>query len=282
MSTSTSNVSRSHTTNSIGAAQQDERNASGRDTIDELLLPVFAAARTSESLVSNVHIVTVGDRQFDIPQFTLLGQNGGAPPLRIALFAGLEPGQPDTAAALARLLVRLTDDPIPANGFTVTAYPIVNVLGLESSSASFADFEARYADSNPEGDVRLFKNELSTRAFDGLVKLRTDPGANGFYAIARGVLIANEVAAPAIQAAGEFLPLLSYSLRVRSRDPLARLRDAARGHLAPPPGVRPYPFDIELFAPGSLPAEQRIAGHVAAVLAILDAYRTLMAHAQNL
>jgi hypothetical protein len=267
--------------NSIGM-QQGERNASGRDPIEELLLPAYAAARDSSSLVSNIHVVTVGDRQFNIPQLTLLGPGGGASPLRIALFAGLEPGALDSIAALTGLLVRLTGDLAPARGCTLIGFPIVNVLGLESGVASLGDFESRYAATNPDGDVRLFKDELRTGAFDGLVKLRTAPESKGFYAIARGWLIANKIAAPAVLAASEFLPLLSYSLRVRSDDEMARLRDAARGRLVPPLDIRPYPFEIELFAPGSAPEEQRITGQIAAVLAILDAYRALMAHAQNL
>jgi hypothetical protein len=46
--------------------------------------------------------------------------------------------------------------------------------------------------------------------------------------------------------------------------------------------VRPYPFEIELFAPGKAEPEARIGGFVAAVHLLLRHYRECMAHAPNL
>jgi hypothetical protein len=62
----------------------------------------------------------------------------------------------------------------------------------------------------------------------------------------------------------------------------ARLADYADGRLTAPPELRPYPFEAELFAPGTAPVELRVRSLFVAVHEILVNYRRLLAHASDI
>ena len=69
---------------------------------------------------------------------------------------------------------------------------------------------------------------------------------------------------------------------MRPGDRYARTADYANGRLSPPADVRPYPFEIELFAPRGPITEEYADGLFVALTEILRLYRAFIAHGQNL
>jgi hypothetical protein len=255
----------------------------GSLNFDALLAPVFETARDSASLLPGHHKVTVGHTMVELPNFLLLGQRGGGHPVRVGLFSGLDAGHEETVLALSRLLLQCELAPRLAQDFAVFAYPVVNAQGLTRAKGSLADFERRFAaDREVDGDVQFFRRELSKWAFDGLITLRVDPAAEGFYAVHRSAILGTEVVAPALQAIAPSLPVRENARVLRPDDQRARLADAAHGKLASAAGGPPHPFEIEIFAPGQIPAESRITGLYIVVQEILRNYRRFIAHAANL
>ena len=254
----------------------------GRPTTESVIRPVFESARSSESLIAGVHPFVFEVETLEIPYFQLTGESGGAQPIRVALFGGFDAGWTDSVEALADLFLQLSKDPAPARNYMLFGYPVVNLRGFGPDPSPLWNFETRYGSDKNDGDVQFFKGELKTRAFDGLVSLRTDPKAESFHASTRGSVLARDVVQPALRAAGEIVPLKDHPLKLRPSDRFARRTDQLMGRLGPLLDAQPSPFEIELFAPGKLPLEKRRRALEAAVLEILSSYRLLISHAPNL
>lgn len=274
---------------SVHTSQQTSRplprvpaTAESAPTLEEILAPVYAAARDSSSLVASRQPVALRGETLEIPRFLLLGQRGGGKPIRLGLFAGFEAGNLDGVRGLAQLLLQLKSSPHLSRDFALIGYPVVNVRGFTAEAAPLAEFENRFARDSAEADVQFFQTELRKWRFDGLLSLRTDPSARGFYATVRSEIIAAEVVEPALAAAASALPLATQSVKVRPSDRYARTADYASGRLAPPADVRPYPFEIELYAPREPITEKRIDGLFVALTEILRLYRGFIAHGQDL
>jgi hypothetical protein len=250
--------------------------------LSEALAPAFAAAVESSSLIASRHPVTVGGEEFEIPKFLLLGQRGGGKPIRIGLFAGFESENFATVQALTQLLLQLKLSPALTRDYALLAYPVVNVRGFAGQPAPLSDFEKRFARSSADQDVQFFQGELRRWAFDGILSIRTDANSRGFYATVRSEVIAREVVEPALAVAEAALPLAFQSVKVRPDDRYARTADYAHGRLSPPADVRPYPFEVELFAPRTQSSEEQATGLFVAITEILRHYRALIAHAQDL
>jgi hypothetical protein len=251
-------------------------------TLEEILAPVHEAAHDSSSLVASRQPVVLRGETIEIPRFLLLGQRGGGKPIRLGVFAGFEAGNLESVRAVTQLLLQLKSSPHLSRDFALIGYPVVNVRGFTAEAAPLAEFENRFARDSAEADVQFFKTELQKWRFDGLLSLRTDPSARGYYATVRSEIIAAEVVEPALAAAASALPLATQSVKVRPGDRYARTADYAHGRLAPPADVRPYPFEIELHAPRGPITEERIDGLFVALTEILRLYRTFISHGQDL
>jgi hypothetical protein len=270
------------TESTVSSQSQPPRPTSKRDEADRLLQGLFSSATTSTNLFTHQHPVIVQGSEYSIPRVMLLGQRGGERPIRIAIFGGLDAGSLESVAAEARLLTEIEAQPGLARDFALFAYPIVNVLGFTSEATPLHAFEARFGSERLYADVEFFKAELRNWVFDGLISLRTDAEATGFYASVRSDVIAKEVVGPALASLAAKYPVREHPVRLRRSDRYARLSDYTQGRLAPLADVRPYPFEIELFAPGKADPEVKITGFVAAVHQLLRHYRECMAHAPNL
>ena len=245
--------------------------------------PGFAASSRSESLMSVRHGAQVGGCDFDIPKFMLLGARGGGQPIRVALFAGIEDrGALDGMAAITRLLIQAELDPALVRDYAIFAYPLVNVFEYKAPRRQIEPFDRRLANERVDGDVRFFRTELRKWHFDGMLTLRTDPRAESFRATVRSQLLASEVIQPALDVVKKAVPVGSRPIKVRPSDMRTRLADHAEGRLTPPPEIRPYPFEVELFAPGAASQELRIRSLFVAAHEILVNYRGMLSHAPNL
>jgi hypothetical protein len=260
-----------------------EAPTEGRSAAEGLLEILFETSSRSESLMGTRHGVRLGGCDFNIPKFMLLGARGGGQPIRIALFAGVEDhGAVDGMAAISRLLIDGQLNPALVQDYAIFAYPLVNVFEYRSPRLQIESFDRRFANERLDGDVRFFRTELRKWHFDGMLTLRTDPRAESFRATVRSQLLAKEVIQPAFDVVKRVVPVSSRPVKVRPSDMRARLADYAEGRLTPPPEIRPYPFEVELFAPGAAPQELRIRSLFAAVHEILVNYRTMLSHAPNI
>ena len=229
------------------------------------------------------HSVRVGGCDFEIPKFMVLGQRGGGKPIRIALFGGIgDHGSLDGIAAITRLLLQAELRPALARDYAIFAYPLVNLFEYRRPEKQLESFDRRYAGERVDGDVRFFRTELRKWRFDGILTLRTDPSAESFHAAVRSELLAQEVVRPALEPVAKVTRVNTRPIRVRPGDMRARIADHAEGRLTPPPELRPYPFEVELFAPGAAPQELRIRSLFIAVHEILRNYRRLLAHAADI
>jgi murein peptide amidase A len=260
-----------------------EAPAGRRAAAEELLEILFDVSSHSGSLMATRHQARVGGCDFEIPKFMLLGQRGGGKPIRIALFGGIDDhGSLDGIAAITRLLVQADLQPALARDYALFAYPLVNVFEYRTAETRLEPFDRRFAWERADADVRYFRSELRKWRFDGILTLRTDPQAESFRATVRSELLAKEVVRPALERVAKVTPVNSRPIKVRPGDMRARLADYAEGRLTPPPELRPYPFEAELFAPGSASGELRIRSLFVAMHEILRNYRRLLAHAPNI
>lgn len=250
--------------------------------LSEILAPLFTVAGQSSSLIASRHPVTVEGSEHDISKFLLLGQRGSGQPIRLGLFAGFEAGNLDTVRALSHLLLQLKLSPALTRDYALLAYPVVNARGFTHDPRPLADFERRFARESADQDVQFFLGELRRWIFNGIITLRTDPNTRGFYATVRSELLANEVIAPALAATAGALPLAAQVIKVRPGDRYARTADHAHGRFLPPADVRPYPFEVELFAPRGPQADDHADGLFVVVTEILRQYRSFVSHAQDL
>lgn len=248
----------------------------------ETLAPLITVAGQSSSLIASHHPVSVNGRDHDIAKFLLLGQRGGGQPIRVGLFSGFEARNLDSIQALVQLLIQLRLSPALTRDYALLAYPVVNLSGFTEEATPLAEFEKRFARESADQDIQFFQGELRRWVFNAIISFRTDPGTRGFYATVRSELLAGEVLEPALAAASGALPLAAQSVRVRPGDRYARTADYAHGRFIPPSDVRPYPFEVELFAPRSFSAEDQANGLFIVVTEILRHYRSLVAHAHDL
>jgi hypothetical protein len=254
-----------------------------RTTPEELVKILFDISAHSESLMAARHPVRVGGSSFDIPKFMLLGQRGGGKPIRVALLAGIEDhGSLDGISAISRLLVQAELNPALARDYALFAYPVVNTFEYHPAQQRLDSFDRRYAWERPDEDVRFFRSELRKWRFDAILTLRTDPAAETFRATVRSEVLAREVVRPALERVSTVTPVNVRPIKLRPGDLRTRLADYAEGRLTPPPEIRPYPFEAELFAPGSAPEDLRIRSLFIATHEILRNYRRLLSHGADL
>jgi hypothetical protein len=255
----------------------------GAATAEALIEILFETSSHSESLMATRHIARVGGCEIEIPKFMLLGERGAGKPMRVGLFAGLEDhGSLDGIAAITRLLLQAELNPALVRDFALFAYPLVNAFEYREPVGGLESFDRRFARERVDEDVRFFHSELRKWQFHGMLTLRTDPRASVFRATVRSQLLASEVVRPALERVQRAAPVSSRPIKVRPGDLGTRLAEYADGRLTPPPEVRPYPFEVELFAPGAAPQELRIGGLFVAAHEILVNYRRLLSHAANI
>ena len=258
------------------APSRDELSA---DELKRTLSFVFETAAESSSLIANEYTVTLGGITHRIPKFLLLGQRGGGKPMNIGLFAGFDSGNSETARALSETILQLKASSGLTRDYALTAYPVVNLQGQSEHPKTLADFESRYARNSADQDVQFFLREFRVWNFEGIISVRRDARAHGFYAIVRSEIIAREVVEEAMAAAHSALPLAAQPVRIHASN---QHQGSVTPRFAPPADVRPQPFDIELHLPPTdNPFDQADALYVT-IAEILRHYRTFIVHAREL
>jgi hypothetical protein len=260
--------------------------SSHRRSIVDLLAPLEEiAARSPNIVVHRGAGFEVGGENYELPRFLFIGPQGGDAPIRVGIFAAIHGDEPEGAYAAAHFLKLLEAKPELATGYSLSVYPVCNPTGFEDNtrhSRAGKDLNREFWANSREPEVRLLQAELVSRSFHGIISLRTDDTADGFYGIVRGATLTRHLIEPALRAAETFLPRDSRSLIDGFQSHDGVVRDAHKGGLSAPPKVRPHPFEIALETPKSPPAYLKECAFALALRTILTEYRKFIAYAQNL
>ncbi|MBV9127851.1 MAG: hypothetical protein JO117_07170 [Verrucomicrobia bacterium] len=228
-----------------------------------------------------------GPCRYQLPRFVFRGAPGGGDTIRLGLFASIHGDERETALALRDFLLTLADDPAPAQGYELYAYPVCNPSGYEDRtrhSRAGLDLNREFWRGSAQPEVQLLERELGMHGFHGLIALHADDTCDGCYAYVRGATLTEALARPALEAASQFLPLAQGEMidGFPARDGV--ITRCPEGVLSNPadPSPSPAPFEIIFETPQKAPAQAQSAAAVAALQSILRGYRPLLAFGENL
>jgi murein peptide amidase A len=205
--------------------------------------------------------------------------------IRVGIFAGIHGDEPAGILGLMDFVRELDEHPEMGRSFELWLYPLCNPTGYIAGtreSASGKDLNREFWRDSSELEVRMLETEIRARRFDGIIALHSDDTSPGFYGYARGSVIANQLLAPALDAAERAQPrdLRQHIDGFRAVNGI--IHDAYDGILSAPPTQHPQPFEIILESPALTPlAEQRLA-FMYALRSILSEYRELIAYGGEL
>lgn len=246
----------------------------------ELFAPLVDAG--SPNLFTLEHRVRIDGADYELPRFLLLGERGGSVPIKVGIFAGLDRGRQETVAAVARLLMQFDFTPALARDFAVIAYPIVDAPGIFSPGARQRSVRARWAADPAAEDAHYFRAELANLRLQGMIQLRSSGEEKTLTAITRSALLAKEVVKPALRSLAAFVPVDDEPVHVRPLSVKARQAEITAGALLPDPSFRPWPFEVELFAPAGVATETAARALFLATVQILRRYRVFVSHKSEL
>jgi hypothetical protein len=220
-----------------------------------------------------------------LPRYLFVGPGAGSTFIRVGVFAGIHGDEIAGSLAAVELLRRLHQNPEPARGFELFVYPVCNPTGYEDRtrhSRSGKDLNREFWRRSREPEVRLLESEIRNLRFQGIVSLHADDTSDGLYGFARGATLTRDVLSPALAAAEAHLP--------RNHDAVIDGFAAAHGIidtgytgiLGAPPAVRNKPFEIVFETPQRAPVRAQVDAHVAAVLTMLETYRSFISYGADL
>ncbi|MDX6767253.1 MAG: succinylglutamate desuccinylase/aspartoacylase family protein [Candidatus Methylacidiphilales bacterium] len=244
------------------------------------------AARSGRLFYSPLRPVDLGaGRDYAMPRFLFIGPGQGAAFLRLGIFAGIHGDEEAGCLAAMALLEHLVAEPEHARGYEIFIYPVCNPTGYEDGTR----FNRRGADLNREfwkqsfhPEVRVLEEELSGMHFDGLVALHADDTSEGTYGFVRGAALTRHVLLPALEAAEAHLPRNSDRIIDGFQAANGIITGGYGGILSAPPQANPQPFEIVFETPQMAPLGLQVGAHVAALLSVLETYRSFISYGQDL
>ncbi|MBL9208281.1 MAG: succinylglutamate desuccinylase/aspartoacylase family protein [Opitutaceae bacterium] len=246
--------------------------------------PVSGVWEEAEVPTETLGVFRARDQDHAIHAFRLSRDVRSAPePIRIGLFAGLHGDEPAGCAALLRLLVELSRDPLAVDGYELTVCPVCNPVGVKvgtRENASGKDLNREFWRSSTEPEVMILEKELRLRQFHGLITLHADDTSEGCYGYAHGRTLNEALLLPALHAADQVIPRNHGPVIDGFRAERGVIRDCFTGVLSAPPEQAPRPFDLIFETPALAPIELQVDAAVAALHTILDEYRRLVSHAE--
>lgn len=224
--------------------------------------------------------------QFPLQKVVFIGPStGGAPWLRLGLFAGLHGDEPSGVHAIVELLRELHEAPELARGLELHCYPVCNPSGYVDRSRWLRggpDLNREFWRDSTEPEVRILEAELSGLQFDGLVSLHSDDTSDGIYGYVAGDVLTRHLLEPALHAASIHIPRNTSPIIDGWKADGAIIEEGFHGVLSAPPGQPMKPFEIVFETPASAPEPLQIAAHRAALLSIFDSSIELRSHAANI
>jgi protein MpaA len=223
--------------------------------------------------------------QYDLRKYVFIGPVGGAPWLRLGIFAGIHGDEPAGSEALVSLLAELHETPELARGLELHVYPVCNPSGYEDHTRwarGGPDLNREFWCDSAEPEIRLLEEQLLGLGFGGLISLHADDESDGIYGYVGGDVLTKNLLEPALAAASSHLPRNSTSQIDGWKAQNAIIEEGFEGILSAPPSQEPRPFEIIFETPALAPLSAQVAAHRAALLAIFDAATALRAHAADI
>ncbi|HEY5894368.1 MAG TPA: hypothetical protein VIT91_14180 [Chthoniobacterales bacterium] len=243
-------------------------------TVNRFLRPLFESARKSSSLiVSDGLRFEVDGCPFHVPKFMFLGERGGGVPIRAAIFAGFDTLGLNLSIALAKLVADFEARPQASKDYALFFYPVVNPRS--AGPVEFApDLDRAFWKNSTLPEVWFLESEMRKLYFQSLISLRVTPWDEGFATV-HSKFLGDEVVAPSLQE-------ISHLVNLRSEPIVVRDRDSASGRFGPPEGAKPAPFELELNIPLTTSLDDQIEAIDIFTREILQNYRRVISHAQDL
>ncbi len=249
-----------------------------------LLAPLITLARRVPQLTADVAgTFRCGDEEHALHRFHFAGSDAGHDPIRLGLFAGVHGDEPAGCAALVEFLVTLAAEPARAAGYDLFVYPIVNPTGFADGTRvnrAGKDLNREFWRDSAEPEVRVVERELRARPFVGLITLHADDTCEGHYGYSHGRTLDDALLRPALLAAERVLPRDRRAMIDGFAAREGVICDCFCGVLSAPPEQEPRPFNVIFETPARAPLAAQVAANVAALDAILAAYRGMIAYAQ--
>jgi hypothetical protein len=251
-----------------------------------LLAPLYAVAARGQPLECSVAGgFSTRERQCAIPRFRFVGPDKNQEPIRLGLFAGIHGDEPAGCVALVQFLAAIVDDPERAAGYELLVYPVVNPTGWEDgtrTNRAGRDLNREFWRGSEEPEVRCIEHELRARAFAGVITLHADDTCEGHYGYSHGRALDDALLRPALLAAERVLPRDRRAVIDGFTAREGVISDCFHGILSAPPDQQPRPFNLIFETPAHAPFDLQVAANVAALDAIVSAYRGLIAYAQDI
>lgn len=255
----------------------------GASRLHELLHPFGVLAARGAGLSAEVAWVEAGsDFRGRLPRFVLSGPPGGGDVLRVGIFAALHGDEPAGAWALADFAAYLLDHPELATGFELVLYPCCNPAGFlrgTRENGAGLDLNREFWRGSTQPEVRVLEHELRSRQFAGVIALHSDDTCEGVYGFTHGRVLTEELLRPALRAAHAFLPVDTRRVIDGFEANESMICTCYQGVMSPPPEQWPQPFDLIFETPALAPLAAQRDATSAALVAVLQNYRRLMAEA---
>ena len=133
-----------------------------------------------------------------------------------------------------------------------------------------------------EIEVLVLEGQLMKLAFDGIVSLHADDTSPGLYGFVKGHQLTRHVLEPSLEAASRFLPRNFDKSIDNFQANAGVIEDGYSGILGAPPTQKPRPFEIVFETPNHSPANLQVDAHLAALLTMLERFRSMISEAQNI
>jgi hypothetical protein len=254
--------------------------------IETLFGPLRAQAQRTPALeCSSAGEFTCGGRRFILEQFRFVGPSKGQDPIRLGLFAGIHGDEPAGCEALVQFMAAIAEEPERATGYELIAYPVVNPTGYAArtrTNANGKDLNREFWHRSTEPEVRIIEHELRARKFAGVITLHADDTCEGHYGYSHGRALDDALLRPALLAAERVLPRDRRSVIDGFHAREGVISDCYQGILSAPADQDPRPFNLIFETPAHAPLDLQVAANVAALDAIVSAYRGLIAYAQDI
>lgn len=236
-------------------------------------------------ILETVAKVMAGGVIREIPRLRMMGADAGHDPIKLGLFAGIHGDEPAGCDALVRLAAALAADGTLISGYELFIYPVINPFGYEHgvrTNHAGLDLNREFWKDSKHGEVQVIEAELRAHQFAGIITLHADDTCEGVYGYAHGRTLNEALLMPALQAAGEFLPIDTRATIDGFPARAGLIRDCFAGVLSAPPEQQPRPFDLIFETPAQAELELQVCATVAALKAVLAAYPGFIAYAQDL
>jgi hypothetical protein len=220
-----------------------------------------------------------------LPRFLFAGPGDRRSFLRVGIFAGVHGDEASGVEAAVELLRRLHENPQPARGYELFVYPVCNPWGYARDARwlkSGADMNREFWRGSDEIEVLLLEGQLMKLAFDGVVSLHGDDSSNGLYGFVKGHQLTRHVLEPSLEAASTFLPRNFDRSIDNFQANQGIIEDGYTGILGAPPTQKPRPFEIVFETPNLAPVGHQVEAHIAALLTMLERFRSMIAEGQNI